>query len=289
MQNELVKSTVPNLPVHIARSISEEGITNECPLHFHDEIELLAVQRGAKYLEAAGQNHTLMPGQVAFINSRVPHRTVSCLPAEETVILQFRTEDFTELPASSKSLRHLTRFLHNGGDVPLFIFEPDRSDCDIYRYIVQASLEQRAKRPSYDLCLRGWICLILGCLYREHILADADIRPDSRLLSHILPAVEFIDEHYPDHITLSHLAERCAVSEAYLCRQFTRATGSTFIEYLNYVRISHAERLLYRTDRSVLDIAMDVGFSSVSYFNRIFKRFRNCTPNDFRKASYLRE
>ena len=67
------------------------------------------------------------------------------------------------------------------------------------------------------------------------------------------------------------------------------ATGSTFIEYLNYVRISHAERLLYRTDRSVLDVAMDVGFSSVSYFNRIFKRFRNCTPNDFRKASYLRE
>jgi AraC-like DNA-binding protein len=58
---------------------------------------------------------------------------------------------------------------------------------------------------------------------------------------------------------------------------------------LNFVRIYNAEKLLVRTDLPILDISMEVGFSSISYFNRMFRRFKSCSPNHYRHAQYMRE
>ena len=88
---------------------------------------------------------------------------------------------------------------------------------------------------------------------------------------------------------LSTLSELCGLSEGYFCRQFKNATGSTPMEYLNFVRIYHAEKLLVRSAMPILDVSMEVGFSSVSYFNRMFRRFKGCAPNSYRNAQYLRD
>ncbi|MBQ5771723.1 MAG: helix-turn-helix domain-containing protein, partial [Clostridia bacterium] len=55
------------------------------------------------------------------------------------------------------------------------------------------------------------------------------------------------------------------------------------------VRIYNAEKLLDRTDKPILDISMEVGFSTVSYFNRTFRRFKSCSPSKYRRAQYMLE
>jgi AraC-like DNA-binding protein len=57
-----------------------------------------------------------------------------------------------------------------------------------------------------------------------------------------------------------------------------------FSEYINFVRISKAEKMLRKTDKTVLEVALDTGFSSVSYFNSIFRKYRGCTPSACRNA-----
>ncbi|MBQ7365330.1 MAG: helix-turn-helix transcriptional regulator, partial [Clostridia bacterium] len=52
------------------------------------------------------------------------------------------------------------------------------------------------------------------------------------------------------------------------------------------VRICKSEKLLAKSQKTILEVAYDVGFSSVSYFNRIFKRYKNCTPTEYRRAQY---
>ena len=69
---------------------------------------------------------------------------------------------------------------------------------------------------------------------------------------------------------------------SYFCRIFKSAIGATFTEYLNFVRVCKAEKMLSRTNNSILDISEAVGFSSVSYFNRVFKKYRNCSPRAYR-------
>ena len=73
---------------------------------------------------------------------------------------------------------------------------------------------------------------------------------------------------------------------SYFCRIFKSAIGATFTEYLNFVRICKAEKKLATTSESILEISAEVGFSSVSYFNKIFKKYKNCSPSAYRSTAY---
>ncbi len=287
MKNELVKSTVPGLPIHIGGGPWVLQKPNSCPFHYHDEIEILAGIEGTKRVFVDGKEYLLGAGDVIFINSRVPHCTTDEVGPNHMILLQFRSDAFFDMP-SDKLLRHLARFANNTGEHPVHFFPAD-GDGEFYRYILQLYEENREKSISYEIYVRGCVYLILGYLYRTGIMTDVGHYLDSRSVDKVLPALAYIDEHYPEEISLLDLSILCGLSEGYFCRQFKEATGSTFVEYLNFVRIYNAEKLLRKTDKPILDISMDVGFSTVSYFNRTFRKFKSCSPRSYRNAQYLRE
>jgi AraC-like DNA-binding protein len=59
--------------------------------------------------------------------------------------------------------------------------------------------------------------------------------------------------------------------------------GKTFTNYLNYIRITEAEKLLLTTEMTMTEIAQETGFSSSSYFIQQFKQYKNISPSQFRK------
>ena len=83
-------------------------------------------------------------------------------------------------------------------------------------------------------------------------------------------------------MTLEKLAATLHMSGEYFCRVFKKATGITPTEYIHYVRIWKAENLLTTTHATILEISMEVGFTSVSYFNRVFKKRKGSTPTEYR-------
>ena len=70
---------------------------------------------------------------------------------------------------------------------------------------------------------------------------------------------------------------------------FQKTFGTTLINYLTQHRISHAQRLLATTDKTVTEIAFQSGFHSISRFNEAFRRACDCSPRDYRKAHGLAE
>ena len=68
-----------------------------------------------------------------------------------------------------------------------------------------------------------------------------------------------------------------------MAQEFKKYTFKTPVQYMNSVRLSAAMDLLTRTDRKVLDIALDTGFNSLSYFIGVFKQGLGCTPTQFRR------
>ncbi len=68
-------------------------------------------------------------------------------------------------------------------------------------------------------------------------------------------------------------------------KYFKNTMGTSFIDYLNEYRLTMASRLLISSDSSILDIAAEVGFDNLSYFNRVFKQKYSMTPRQFRKES----
>jgi len=96
-------------------------------------------------------------------------------------------------------------------------------------------------------------------------------------------ALAYIQEHYPEPITIGQLAQLCGFSQVHFMNIFKAAIGSTCIEYLVKFRLAHAAMDLRETDHSIMQIALDNGFQNTSYFNRAFKGQYGLTPSAYRK------
>ena len=119
-----------------------------------------------------------------------------------------------------------------------------------------------------------------------HTVGDFVFTQNERDVQKILPVLSYVNTNYAEALKLSEVAAMLSFDESYFCRIFKNATGATFTEYLNFVRISKAEKLLKKTHQSILEISEAVGFSSVSYFNRIFKKYHLASPRAYRGMLY---
>ncbi|MEO1263883.1 MAG: AraC family transcriptional regulator [Bacteroidota bacterium] len=95
----------------------------------------------------------------------------------------------------------------------------------------------------------------------------------------------YIDENYQQKIELEKVAAMCNLSKPAFCRYFKKATGNTFIGFLNQYRISKAKRLLLM-GKNVSETCYGCGFESLSYFNRIFKKIAKENPTDFKNRHF---
>jgi len=95
-------------------------------------------------------------------------------------------------------------------------------------------------------------------------------------------AIRYIAKNYSKNITLNEVAEHVHLTPAYFSTQFKQATGSSFKEYVNMIRVEESKRLLLNTDYSIMDIALSTGFEDQSYFTKIFKKYTGLTPRQYR-------
>ncbi len=107
----------------------------------------------------------------------------------------------------------------------------------------------------------------------------------SNTASLIAKSIKYILEKFTEDITLSFLAEGCGVSEEYYCRAFKKITGTNPVAYVNSLRIARACDLLKQHPDMLIDaIAKECGFSSSSYFNKVFKKTMGMSPSAYKSA-----
>ena len=108
------------------------------------------------------------------------------------------------------------------------------------------------------------------------------IRLDEREPYRVRLARTFISNHRADDINLADVARATHVSTFYFCKIFKRATGLSFVEYRNRLRIESAKKMLLNANLTVSEIAYGVGFQSLTQFNRLFRRVVGRSPTRFR-------
>ena len=85
-----------------------------------------------------------------------------------------------------------------------------------------------------------------------------------------------------EEISLDDVARRVNMSTFYFCKMFKKATGVTFTEYLSLVRVSKAKNLLLNPNLRISEIAFEVGFQSLTHFNRVFRKIVGQSPTQYR-------
>ncbi len=119
----------------------------------------------------------------------------------------------------------------------------------------------------------------------EHALSVRVLRD---VHSHCLPrfvrnAIRYVELHLDRSISLSDTAEAACVTPSYLSTAFGKQCGMSFVDFVHAMRVEAAKELLHNPDRSMLEIAEQVGFADKSYFNRVFKRVTGMSPGVYRR------
>jgi AraC-like DNA-binding protein len=94
--------------------------------------------------------------------------------------------------------------------------------------------------------------------------------------------IQFINENYTSNLSREGLAAAIDINPNYLSSLFNAYTGKKINEYINFLRIKEAARLLQDTDKKIIDIAFSIGFESLSTFIRAFKNEMGKTPTEYR-------
>jgi AraC-like DNA-binding protein/ligand-binding sensor protein len=108
------------------------------------------------------------------------------------------------------------------------------------------------------------------------------VRQDNAEPPVITKAKKFIDEHQTEDISLSQVAKAVNTSTFYFCKIFRKVTGINFTDYVARLRIERAKNLLLNPNLRISEIAFEVGFQSLTHFNRVFKRILGQSPTDYR-------
>jgi AraC-like DNA-binding protein len=98
----------------------------------------------------------------------------------------------------------------------------------------------------------------------------------------ITRAKQYISEHQTEELSLDQVAKSVHTSKFYFCKMFRKTTGINFTDYLSRVRTERAKNLLLNPNLRISEIAYEVGFQSLTHFNRVFKRILGQSPTDYR-------
>lgn len=111
---------------------------------------------------------------------------------------------------------------------------------------------------------------------QEQRQKDLEARP-------IRMAKKYINDHFKENLKLETVSKEIGLNPAYFSSVFKKDTGQNFTEYVVSVRIENAKRLLTQTNKDVIDVAYEVGYSDVKYFTKLFKKSTSLTPTEYRK------
>lgn len=129
-----------------------------------------------------------------------------------------------------------------------------------------------------DLCI--WISRAL-----DEFIEIVYCSQDAKKISQLRPAMEYMQYHYDQPLTLEDIAKQAHLSVSRLAHLFKEQVGITVIEYLTNIRINEAKRRLLTGDRNCTQICFEVGYNNQSYFTRIFKQVVGMTPRQFRQEN----
>jgi len=143
---------------------------------------------------------------------------------------------------------------------------------------VSAEVERLYELFLSDRCnAAAQFYILYGRLLQTMAFTEKSSEPDL-----IGTAVEYLEKHFTESLSVGQLAELCSISEPYFYRLFKERFGFSPIEYRNRMRIRRAMDLLGGTDESVSSIGERLGFSTDEFFSRTFKRLVKKTPSEYR-------
>ena len=255
---------------------------SKVPVHWHEEMELIYIKKGKGVVTVDFKQHTVTGPTIVLI-----------LPGQLHSIDQFGDE-----------IIEYENIIFNYN--MLISKNPDYADTDFITPLIRGKITvptvftpvypyyEDVARPidaCDEICKtkpQGYQLFIKSMLFQFFFILDNRCRnltpppKNKTAIDKMRIVLKYVENNYPEKITIADIAEVAGFSESHFMRYFKETMGTSFIDYLKDYRLTMAARLLQSSDNAIIDIASDVGFDNISYFNRAFKAKYGVSPRNYR-------
>ena len=227
--------------------------------HFHKNIEFVYVEEGEMEITVNGVVSVAGKGDFAVI---LPYH-----------IHSFRTMTFSKSVIGVFSNDFVSKFITdtNNKTVNPFIFEANKETIENFCNI----------KSMNTLRIMGTLYTICGLFSEKTEFSEYRSQGDI-ILNRMLT---YINNHLTEDISLNSLADSLRYEKHYVSKIFNNEVKMNFRSFINMCRTENAREMLETTDKTIGEIAFECGFREIRTFNRAFREYSGCTPNEFRKKS----
>ena len=280
----------------IGHSICAQGWC--IPDRFLSDMELVGVRSGKMHCRVGENSYNVHEGEVIL----VPPGEVFCQSAPDGPCRAY----YAHFSASFERLEQAdipsavteSREPESGNSYFFELEEPspaERTVClppviktgksrdEVWTLFERALLERNRPAVGYKVMISLYIRQILVLLYRACLNEIPEASEDGKEQKKVVQeALYYIKNHYAEEIDIQQLSRQLFVSYQYLARQFKQSTGVSPVKYLNHLRIEEAKKRIRTADKTLEQIAREVGFENGYYFSRVFRQYEGIPPSKYR-------
>ncbi|MBP1907768.1 AraC-like DNA-binding protein [Paenibacillus turicensis] len=256
--------------------------------HWHTDVEVIYVCEGSIRIGINSESRLLHAGDIAICSSGDIHYYDSHSSTSTMILIIFHPSLIGCTGSWPPQSRFVSPFMDindaNHATNEQFVALPQHRQ-EITELILKMKQEVDKKEPYYENVTVGMIHTLCGLLLRHIPSRQIDLSGDNRRILNMKimqEVLDYLETNYMNGVKLEEAAKQAKMSLFHFSRFFKNITGMSYTSYLNRLRIDKAEEMIMSTQQTMLEIALECGFTNVRTFNRVFKQLKQCKPTDLR-------
>lgn len=245
-----------------------KGIMQKFPNHFHEYYVIGFIESGKRHLSCKNKEYIIGTGDLVLFNPMDNH---TCEQIDDNTLdyrcINIKPEIMKKAVLEVTGKEYLPHFSQPVG----FHSEQISLLCELHKAVME-------EQPDFKK--EETFLFLIEQLIEEYTQPYSQVKTTD-VNAEIQAVCKYIDEHFPERITLDDLSVLAKMNKYSLLRSFTKIIGITPYRYLETVRISEAKKLL-ENGVEPIDVAMETGFVDQSHFSNYFKEFIGLTPKQYK-------
>lgn len=253
--------------------------------HYHEFLEMLYLIEGEMNIWLNDKHYTFSQGELIIINSNETHRLESQSPESRYLVIKFTPKLLCTFQQTPKETQYVLPFLAERSDQPRVYSREFTESAGIPALLYDAISEWNEKGTGYELALKADVLKTIRCVVKflcDKGISVKTLSSSGNIQQSISSILEYINESFIE-ISEKDVADRFNISYSYFSRSFKQIMSMSFKDYVNYLKINEAQKMLLTTSMSIAEISERLGFSSPSHFIHVFKKHKDCSPRQYKK------
>lgn len=249
--------------------------------HWHDEMEITLITKGKCVYQIHMTPYSVEEGDIIFTTPQMLHTFIydndSCV--SETYV--FHTNLLSSRPGDLCTIRYLAPIANHQIILPCVITQSHPAYEFVLDHFHKLQRAWEDQLFGYEIIVKSELLAIIALLlpYSEKGLRKKEAHTGQ--IEKLKVALEYMEEHYSEPLSIADIAAVCFFSEYYFMRFFKKCIGTSCGEYLKNLRLEKAAAFLASGSKTILEAAFESGFHNQSYFYREFQKKYGMTPKQF--------